>query len=297
MSRIIDDLTGSDLNRLKQLFSPAKVNKGANVALSGVFDTFHRDFSVGIARGENLQLTPRDIRQIRKVIKEQSGFDLLTDPIPNSRTEMAQFFPNEKLSLRPVKDKIIKIYGILSTNINGKSYDLEEGMNIEIALSHLKSIEHSQVVIVENYEAFSKFRLVPADLGPNPLIVYRGDKDTGVISKEIALAFPDIELIAWFDTDPQGIALALSSGAVYMLLPHLSIDTLKELGRPELFADQYQNWNRVSKLIPPELEFVMSKLEKGITQESIVANRIAMKLHQFQLCGESGGQTEECLKS
>lgn len=281
MSRIIDDITGSDLNRLKQLFSPAKVKEGANVALSGVFDIFHRDFSVGIARGENLQLTPRDIRQIRKVIKELSGFDLLTDPIPNSRTEMAQFFPNEKLSSRPVKDKVIKIYGILSTNINGKSYDLEEGMNIEIALSHLKSIEHSQVVIVENYEAFSKFRLVQTDIGPNPLIVYRGDKDTGVISKEIALAFPDMELIAWFDTDPQGISLALSSGAAYMFLPNISIDILKELGRPELFADQYQNWNRVSKLIPHKLEFIMSKVEKGITQESIMANSISLVLHHL----------------
>ncbi|MEZ8851797.1 hypothetical protein AB6E22_11990 [Vibrio cyclitrophicus] len=281
MSRIIDDITGSDLNRLKQLFSPAKVNEGASVALSGVFDTFHRDFSVGSARGEHLQLTPRDIRQIRKVIKEQSGFDLLTDPIPNSRTDMAQFFPNEKLSSSPVKDKVIKVYGILSTNINGKSYDLQEGMNIEVALSHLTSIEHSQVVIVENYEAFSKFRLVQTDIGPNPLIVYRGDKDTGVISKEIALAFPDVELIAWFDTDPKGISLALSSGATYMLLPNLSTDTLKEHGRSDLFADQYQNWDRVSKLIPPKLESIMSELEKGITQESIMANQIAVRLHQI----------------
>lgn len=100
MSRIIDDITGSDLNRLKQLFSPAKVKDGTNVVLSGVFEIFHHDFSVGIVRGEKLQLTPRDIRQIRKIIKEQSGFDLLTDPIPHSRTEMAQFFPNEKLSSR-----------------------------------------------------------------------------------------------------------------------------------------------------------------------------------------------------
>lgn len=281
MSRIIDDITGSDLNRLKQLFSPATVNKGSSVVLSGVFDTFHSDFNVGSVRGKNLQLAPRDIRKIRKVIKEQSGFDLLTDLIPNSRTGMAQFFPNEKLSSRPVKDKVIKVYGVLSTNINGKSYDLQEGMNIEVALSRLTSIEHSQVVIVENYEAFSKFRLVQTDIGPNPLIVYRGDKDTGVISKEIALVFPDIELIAWFDTDPKGISLAFSSGADYMLLPNLSIDTLTELGRSDLFADQYQNWPRVSKLIPPEIEFLMSKVEKGITQESIMANKIAVRLYQL----------------
>ncbi|MDX1302050.1 hypothetical protein [Photobacterium sp.] len=283
MSRIIDDMTGSDLNRLKQLFSPAKVKEGANVVLSGVFEIFHRDFSIGIASGEKLQLTPRDIRQIRKVIKEQSGFDLLTDSIPNSRMEMAQYFPNEKLSSRPVKGKVIKIYGLLSTNINNKTYDLEEGMNIEIDLNHLKSIEHSQVVIVENYEAFSKFRLVQNDIGPNPLIVYRGDKDCGVISKEIALAFPYIELIAWFDTDPKGISLALSSGATYMLLPNLSIETLKEHGRSILFADQYQNWGRVSELIPPKLELLMSKVEKGITQESIMANKIAVRLHQIEL--------------
>lgn len=281
MSRIIDNITSSDLNRLKQLFSPAKVKDGTNVVLSGVFEIFHRDFSVGITSGEKLQLTSRDIRQIRKVIKEQSGFDLLTDPIPNSRTEMAKFFPNEKLSSGPVKGKVIKIYGILSTNINDKTYDLEEGMNIEIALSHLKSIEHSQVVIVENYEAFSKFRLVKTDMEPNPLIVYRGDKDCGVISKEIALAFPKAVLVAWFDTDPKGISLAFASGADYMLVPDLSKEVLKQHGRSDLFSNQYQNWKRVSVLIPSNLKLLMSNVEKGITQESIMANDISVSLYKI----------------
>lgn len=281
MSRIIDDITGSDLNRLKKIFTPAKVKEGANVTLNGVFDTFHRDFNVGSVRGENLQLTPSDIRQIRKVIKEQSGFDLLTDSIPNSRTDMAKFFPNEKLSSGPVKGKVIKIYGILSTNINDKTYDLEEGMNIEIALSHLKSIEHSQVVIVENYEAFSKFRLVKTDMEPNPLIVYRGDKDCSVISKEIALTFPDIELVAWFDTDPKGISLAFASGADYMLVPDLSKEALKQHGRSDLFSNQYQNWERVSALIPSNLKLLMANVEKGITQESIMANDISVSLYKI----------------
>ncbi|MDD9158295.1 hypothetical protein PVK64_19205 [Aliivibrio sp. S4TY2] len=281
MSRIIDDITGSDLNRLKQLFSPAKVKEGANVALSGVFEIFHLDFGVGIARGKKLQLTSRDIRQIRKVIKEQSGFDLLTDPIPNSRTDMAQFFPNEKLSSRPVKDKVIKVYGILSTNINGRKYDLEEGMNIEISLSCLKSIEHNQIVIVENYEAFSKFRLVKTDMEPNPLIVYRGDKDCSVISKEIALTFPDIELVAWFDTDPKGISLAFASGADYMLVPDLSKEVLKRHGRSDLFSNQYQNWKRVSALIPSNLELLMANVAKGISQESIIANDINVSLYKI----------------
>ncbi|WP_023603203.1 DUF7281 domain-containing protein [Aliivibrio logei] len=281
MSRIIDDITGSDLNRLKQLFSPAKVKDGTNVVLSGVFEIFHHDFSVGIVRGEKLQLTPRDIRQIRKIIKEQSGFDLLTDPIPHSRTEMAQFFPNEKLSSRPVKGKVIKIYGLLSTNINGRKYDLEEGMNIEIPLSCLKSIEHNQIVIVENYEAFSKFRLVKTNMEPNPLIVYRGDKDCSVISKEMALTFPDIKLVAWFDTDPKGISLAFASGADYMLVPDLSKEALKQHGRSDLFSNQYQNWKRVSALIPSNLKLLMSNVEKGITQESIMANDISVSLYKI----------------
>lgn len=279
MSRIIDNITGSDLNRLKQLFSPSKLNEDASVTLSGVFDTFHRDFSVGIARGENLLLTPRDIRQIRKVIKEQSGFDLLTDPIPNSRTDMAQFFPNEKLSSRPVKDKIIKVYGILSTNINRKKYSLEDCMNIEIPLSSLKSIEHKQVIIVENYEAFSRFRSIHSDVCLNPLVIYRGDKEGGVISKEIAKSFPHIELIAWFDTDPSGISLALASGASHMLIPSISRDALIEHGNSTLFEEQYRYWDRVSKSLPCKLEALISSVEKGITQESIIANSIPLVLH------------------
>lgn len=266
---------------LKQIFLPSKVQVGANVVLSGVFRVFYSDFNIGIASGDKLKLTSKDIRQIRKLIKEQSGFDLLTDSIPNSRTDMAQFFPNEKLSSRPVKGKVIKIYGLLSTNINGRKYDLEEGMNIEISLSCLKSIEHNQIVIVENYEAFSKFRLVKSDMGSNPLIVYRGDKEGGVISKEIALAFPDIELVAWFDTDPKGISLAFASGAGYMLIPDLSKETLKDHGRSNLFNNQYQNWEQVSALIPPKLKLLMSSVEKGITQESIMANGISVRLYKI----------------
>ena len=281
MSRIIDNITSGDLKRLKQIFLPSKVQVGANVVLSGVFRVFYSDFNIGIASGDKLKLTSKDIRQIRKLIKEQSGFDLLTDSIPNSRTDMAQFFPNEKLSSRPVKGKVIKIYGLLSTNINGRKYDLEEGMNIEISLSCLKSIEHNQIVIVENYEAFSKFRLVKSDMGSNPLIVYRGDKEGGVISKEIALAFPEIELVAWFDTDPKGISLAFASGAGYILIPDLSKETLKDHGRSNLFNNQYQNWEQVSALIPPKLKLLMSSVEKGITQESIMANGISVRLYKI----------------
>ncbi len=282
MSRIIDDITRSDLRRLKQLFSPAKFKEGANVVLSGVFEIFHRDFSIGIASGEKLQLTPRDIRQIRKLIKEQSGFDLLSDSIPNSRTEMAQFFPNEKLSSRPVKDKVIKIYGTLSTNINKKKYNLDDCMNIEVPLGSLKSIEHQQVIIVENYEAFSRFRSIHSDVCLNPLVIYRGDKEGGVISKEIAKSFPHIELVAWFDTDPSGISFAVASGASYILIPSISREALIEHGNSTLFEEQYRYWERVSKVLPSKLEALISSVEKGITQESIVANSIPLVLYPLR---------------
>ncbi|KOO12211.1 hypothetical protein AKJ18_25130, partial [Vibrio xuii] len=117
---------------------------------------------------------------------------------------------------------VVKVYGVLSTNINGKKYDLEDGMNLEVPLGGLRSIEHKQIVIVENYEAFSQFRIIQSNMSPNPLVVYRGDIEGGVISKEIAKRFPKVELVAWFDTDPSGISFALASGANYMLIPSIS---------------------------------------------------------------------------
>lgn len=279
MSKIIDNITSGDLTRLKNIVIPAKIHHGTSVVLTGVFQVFHQDYSIGKTSSGKLQLTPKDIRQIRKLIKEQSGFDILKDPIPSSRTEMAKYFPNEKLSTAPVKDKVIKVYGVLSTNLNGNKYDLEDGMNIEMPLDTLRSIEHKQIVIVENYEAFSQFRTIQSDMSPNPLVVYRGDIEGGVISKEIAKRFPQVELVAWFDTDPAGISFALASGANYMLIPSISKQALIQHGNPTLFEEQYRYWERVSKALPSKLETLISSVEKGITQESIVANTIPLVLH------------------
>ncbi|WP_186175052.1 DUF7281 domain-containing protein [Vibrio jasicida] len=282
MSKIIENITSGDLTRLKNIFVPAKIQHGASVVLTGVFQAFHQDYSIGKTSAGKLQLTSKDIRQIRKLIKEMSGFDILTDPIPSSRTEMAKYFPNEKLSTTPVKDKVVKVYGVLSTNINGKKYDLEDCMNLEVPLDSLRSIEHKQIVIVENYEAFSQFRLIQSNMIPNPLVVYRGDIEGGVISKEIAKRFPKVELVAWFDTDPSGISFALASGANYMLIPSISKQDLIEHGNPTLFEEQYRYWERVSKALPSKLEALISSVEKGITQESIVANNITLVLHPIR---------------
>ncbi|KIP70443.1 DUF7281 domain-containing protein [Vibrio jasicida] len=282
MSKIIENITSGDLTRLKNIFVPAKIQHGASVVLTGVFQAFHQDYSIGKTSAGKLQLTPKDIRQIRKLIKEMSGFDILTDPIPSSRTEMAKYFPNEKLSTTPVKDKVVKVYGVLSTNINGKKYDLEDCMNLEVPLDSLRSIEHKQIVIVENYEAFSQFRLIQSNMIPNPLVVYRGDIEGGVISKEIAKRFPKVELVAWFDTDPSGISFALASGANYMLIPSISKQDLIGHGNPTLFEEQYRYWERVSKALPSKLEALISSVEKGITQESIVANNITLVLHPIR---------------
>lgn len=281
MSKIIENITSGDLTRLKNIFVPAKIQHGTSVVLTGVFQAFHQDYGIGKTSSGKLQLTPKDIRQIRKLIKEMSGFDILTDPIPSSRTEMAQYFPNEKLSTTPVKDKVVKVYGVLSTNINGKQYNLEDGMNLEVPLAGLRSIEHKQIVIVENYEAFSQFRIIQSNMSPNPLVVYRGDIEGGVISKEIAKRFPKVELVAWFDTDPSGISFALASEAHYMLIPSISKQDLIEHGNPSLFEEQYRYWERVSKALPSKLEALISSVEKGITQESIVANKIPLVLHSF----------------
>lgn len=282
MSKITENITSGDLARLKNIFVPAKIQHGASVALTGVFQVFHQDYGIGKISSGNLQLTPQDIRQIRKLIKEQTGFDILIDPIPSTRTEMAKYFPNEKLSTTPVKDKVVNFYGVLSTNINGKTYDLEDGMNIEMPLGSLRSIEHKQIVIVENYEAFFQFRTVQSDMGQNPLVVYRGDKEGGVISKELAKRFPQVELVAWFDTDPSGISFALASGASHMLIPSMSREDLIEHGKPSLFEDQHRYWERVSGVLPSTLEALISSVEKGITQESIIANNVPLVLHPLR---------------
>ncbi|QXO16752.1 DUF7281 domain-containing protein [Vibrio ostreae] len=282
MSRITENITSGDLARLKNIFVPAKIQNGISVVLTGVFQVFYQDYGIGKTSFGKLQLTPQDIRQVRKLIKEQTGFDILTDPIPSSRTEMAKYFPNEKLSTTPVKDKVVKVYGVLSTNINGKKYDLEDGMIIEIPLGSLRSIEHKQIVIVENYEAFCQFKIVQSDIGQNPLVVYRGDKESGVISQEIAERFPQVKLVAWFDTDPSGISFALASGASYMLIPSISREALIEHGKSSLFEDQHRYWERVSEVLPTELETLISSVEKGITQESIVANNVPLVLHPLR---------------
>ncbi|NWJ65007.1 hypothetical protein HX770_11585 [Vibrio parahaemolyticus] len=279
MSNISEIMTGKDLFRLKALFEPVKLNSGASVEYTGVFQVIQRDYGLGRLISGKLKLTPEDIRKVRSLVKKQSGFDLLCDPIPSSRTEASRFFSNEKIANTAVKGKVVKVYGVSSTNINGRTYCLEEGMVVEMPFDLLVSIQHQTIVLVENYEAFRQFRDAKLDLPMNPLIVYRGDIEGGVISKDFALKFPEAQLIAWFDADPAGISFALASDASMMIVPDLSEDQLKAHGRSSLFDNQHRNWGRVSGAIPPKLQQLMSGVGKGITQESMLENGVDLVLH------------------
>ncbi len=276
MSRFTELLTIVDLRRLKRVLTPPAFQSGVTVRHTGIYLVINAEYGVGTVNADMITLTGADCRKIRRLIKEQIGFDLVTDLVPETGTETARFINNEKQGRNRVKHKRIKLYGLQSTAINGEMFTIPDGAVLEINLSELRSIGHQQIILVENFEAFVSFRSVNCVIGGDPLVVYRGDNEVGVLGKELSELFPEVELIAWTDADPAGICLGVSTGAKTLLLPNIESADLDRYGRSELYIKQEKYLESALKSIPVKLGQAMIASGKGLTQESMIANQLPL---------------------
>ncbi|MDK9789999.1 hypothetical protein [Vibrio sp. D431a] len=281
-----EKLTNKDLNWLFSLkLSIAK--DYTSTRRSGIAKYLNEEFGVGFVKGGYIHLSRDDRIKVRGLLKRSLGFDIYRDPMPKSRIETAKIVSNEKLCTKPVRNKLISLSsqsGVIK--VNGEEFKLFSGGYMTLPMTELTSIEHSSVVVVENFEAFIASANVEFDLD-DPLILYRGDSMGAVVSSDIRDVLGVDFIYGWFDYDFAGISLAKSMKCDAIFLPEVSDLELLKYGRESLYEKQQKYLKGIEGCIEHEKLEPLVRNKVGLTQEAIIAHEIKMESYSIIGCRQN----------
>ncbi|TJZ74221.1 DUF7281 domain-containing protein [Chitiniphilus eburneus] len=214
---------------------------------SKVLKQFVEDSGIGVLSGRKIIFSESHKVRIRKwLIAEKVDPDASSDSWDHvSRSEALMLGPDEKWSGTGVRcDRIsIKTFQGRPLMANGTSLLLPPGANLEWSTQQaLTSLQHQDVVVVENWETFEVIDTLQVDLSrvsSNPLVLWRGGH--GIASAGASVRFLEAYgRPVWSapDYDPSGLAIASR-------LPHLTgvlaphDEVLRSLLRQSRFHDRY----------------------------------------------------------
>jgi hypothetical protein len=178
-------------------------------------------FGCGFIRNNRLIFSAEDKRQLRRRLMDEIGLDpFVTEQLPESRLEMAQYHSNEKLANRPVSgDQVFLNSADGVIRLNGREIHLHPESLTSAALlclsSSIRSVEHRTIVIVENLSIMPLCHSwqIPC-IDRQALWLYRGDYKTGAQAKAchdfIERFGPNKTIIVFSDMDPKGLEIALT---------------------------------------------------------------------------------------
>jgi len=167
-----------------------------------------------------LVFTAQDKLELRRRVREETGFDPLRESLPDDRLEIAKFHANEKLAGKPVSDDYLLLNspdGFVC--INDKQITLHPESIPAAGLfclnSGIESVDHDALVVVENLAIMSlcaSFELPP--MARRALWAYRGDPKTGS-KTNVCHDFVDRfgankTVVVFSDMDPKGLEIALT---------------------------------------------------------------------------------------
>lgn len=147
--------------------------------------------------------------------------------------------------------------------------------------------QHNALIVVENFESFRRCRLWDARYlsrcGPNPLFVFRGEKEgTRADAVNALLRLSVLPVFAAFDIDPAGLGIALTLPRLDGLIGpspteldrHLSIDREVSSGRSDLYLKQHKQWaHMLDSASHPEVRplwEVIRRHGEGVVQEAFL---------------------------
>lgn len=223
---------------VKMLLRCVQSNK-ERFTVNASLDAFVRDYGaqVGERKGQSIYITPAQKQVIRKLLNSE-GVNADTPPDAwdgLTRAEALSVSNNEKFTHEPVKRRRVAIKALLPSRpliLNGQSLLLPARCHVEVDYAELGDMaQHDWIVVVENWECFNDIHVAADSLafpGQNPLIVWRGDKDS-VRSDSMLAMLRNLKqpVAAFVDYDPSGMVIARS-------LPRLKIvvaPPLDELAR------------------------------------------------------------------
>ncbi len=199
-------------------------------SMSASLDAFVRDYGsrVGERKGKSIYMTPTQKQVIRELLAS-GGVNADTPPDAwdeLTRTEALTVGHNEKFAQGPVRRRRVAIKALrpsLPLFLNGQPLHLPARCHVEVDHAELIDItQHDWLVVVENWECFNDIHVAANNLefpGQNPLILWRGDKDS-VRSDSMLAMLRNLKqpVAAFVDYDPSGMVIARSLPRVEMVV-------------------------------------------------------------------------------
>lgn len=215
-------------------------------------DAFVREYGprVGDRKGQSIYMTPAQKQVVCELLSSEGvsadtspdGWDGLT------RAEALSVGNNEKFAQEPVKRHRVAVKALhpsLSLFLNGQSLLLPARCHVEVDYAELGDMaQHDWIVVVENWECFNDIHVAADSLafpGQNPLIVWRGDKDSvrtdGMLAMLRNLKQP---VAAFVDYDPSGMVIARFLPRLEMVIapPLIELTKMMQRGLVERYMDQ-----------------------------------------------------------
>jgi hypothetical protein len=178
-------------------------------------------FGCGYIRHNRLMFSAEDKRRLRRHLLDEIGLDpFLTEHLPESRLEMAQYHANEKLANRPASEDRLLLNsadGVL--RLNGNEINLHpeslSSAGLMCLSSSIRSIEHQIIVVVENLAIMPLCHTWQIScIDRQALWIYRGDHKTGAQTKACRDFIERFGLnktvIVFSDMDPKGLEIAVT---------------------------------------------------------------------------------------
>lgn len=242
------------------------------------------DAGIGTKRGKSAYFTVKDRAKIREWLQAK-GFSIeQIDLTGMPRSERLMVTPNEKAGGESIKRNRISIKALAGQPlmIDGESIRLPAESHLDVDWTKIaEQIDHSCVMVVENYENFNRIHETKFDLPEafgSPLVIYHGDPNESRLDNvQQFLNHINLSVLAFMDIDPAGIFMANKlPKLVAMMAP--SKDRLEmqlgspRTGRRDLFHSQYLNYGNALNSLPTNspcfiLWSLVDKHRAGIVQE------------------------------
>jgi len=268
-----------------RLISKVVKERISKVKLGKTWKTIFDEFNVGEVRAEGNQkwlyfdLMARD--ELQQLCESDTGINPSLGLPKGMRTDVAGTAIDEKIAENSIQ--LNRVYCTATTSpiyICDEVVNLPSGATLWLDYNDINIEEYTQVVVVENLEAFilwSQFNL-PAQLTAS-LVVYRGHD----ISAKAVVAFLNglpkrVDVIVFSDPDPAGLGIVMETPNVKSTLIPANIEGYKKVSHKERFGRQL---SRMPNIKNKSLMFSES-FQQYVN--SIINNGIAV--NQERLCSE-----------
>lgn len=199
---------------------------------------------IGEVSGEYICFTHSELGTLRKLIENIEGVDLREQQLEGTRTEVAGFAKNEKLSNEAPFASCLLLATRSSDGVPLKPGSCEcpsKGF-LGVSLEDIDLSEVKQLVLIENGQAFRDWHLYQfPEILSNALFVYRGHGSNAQLVKQLFQSLSDDSLkVGFFDFDPAGIDMAHDGNFDAVIFPYFWND------KSEIHLDKIQAANKSS---------------------------------------------------